>query len=82
MPTFKLSVWGSQSERNHFDQIRKIQSVNFIHYVFFRLYRDSSVDDENSGESPLISIWGEYTGLYSLCMDQWILGYITLSLGL
>ncbi|XP_039998716.1 uncharacterized protein zgc:113263 isoform X2 [Xiphias gladius] len=22
---------------------------------------DSSVDDENSGESPLISIWGEYT---------------------
>ncbi|XP_044041382.1 uncharacterized protein zgc:113263 isoform X2 [Siniperca chuatsi] len=24
-------------------------------------YLDSSVDDENSGESPLISIWGEYT---------------------
>ncbi|MEQ2301161.1 hypothetical protein AMECASPLE_033099 [Ameca splendens] len=23
--------------------------------------RNSSVDDENSGESPLISIWGEYT---------------------
>ncbi|XP_054480641.1 uncharacterized protein zgc:113263 [Anoplopoma fimbria] len=24
-------------------------------------FLDSSVDDENSGESPLISIWGEYT---------------------
>ncbi|XP_070785463.1 uncharacterized protein [Enoplosus armatus] len=26
-----------------------------------KAFLDSSVDDENSGESPLISIWGEYT---------------------
>lgn len=42
--------------------------------MFFHLYRDSSLDDENSGESPLISIWGEYTGLCSFYSDQWILG--------
>lgn len=55
--------------------IRLELSANFIRCMFFHLYRDSSVDDENSGESPLISIWGEYTGLYSLCMDQWIFLY-------
>lgn len=36
----------------------------------FLLCRDPSVDDDNSGESPLISIWGEYTGVYSKCMHQ------------
>lgn len=34
------------------------------------------MDDENSGESPLISIWGEYTGLYSLYTDQCVLGTV------
>ncbi|XP_034381657.1 uncharacterized protein LOC117725905 isoform X2 [Cyclopterus lumpus] len=36
-------------------------------------FLDSSVDDENSGESPLISIWGEYTdsqeGSFPVVMD-------------
>lgn len=36
----------------------------------FPLCRDPSVDDDNSGESPLISIWGEYTGVYNKCVHQ------------
>jgi len=36
------------------------------------------VDGENSGESPLISIWGEYTGLFILCKIQWILSSVSL----
>lgn len=52
--------------------VRVNLSVLSIMY-FSCLFRESSIDDENSGESPLISIWGDYTGLYSLSMDQWIL---------
>ncbi len=54
--------------------IKSKKGASPSHCVFFHLSRDSSVDDENSGESPLISIWGEYTGLCSLCVHQWILG--------
>ncbi|XP_056877966.1 zinc finger and SCAN domain-containing protein 29-like isoform X1 [Takifugu flavidus] len=39
----------------------------------WRNLRDPSLDDENSGESPLISIWGEYTdpqeGSFSVIKD-------------
>lgn len=38
--------------------------------MLFHLCRDPSLDDENSGESPLISIWGDYTGQYSLWTDR------------
>lgn len=47
-----------------------METCFFIHCVLFHLCRDPSLDDENSGESPLISIWGDYTGQYSLWTDR------------
>lgn len=40
------------------------QHIQLVFGGVFHLYRDSSLDDDNSGESPLISIWGDYTGQY------------------
>lgn len=50
-------------ERGGFTLVRL--EKDFSAYIFC-LCRDSSIDNENSGESPLISIWGEYTGLCSV----------------
>lgn len=39
------------------------------------------MDGDNSGESPLISIWGDYTGVYSVCAKQLTLYSVYLVIG-